>query len=75
MTRRVEEEKELVFGRRGLDLVSLYSSIHYPPPSPQAGDRLWGCGRADYRPFPPWEWVPFFLFHSFLSAGSEVGGG
>lgn len=36
----------------GLNLVWLHPSAHDPLPGPQAGDRLWGCGRADYRPVP-----------------------
>lgn len=47
---RVEVENRL---GGGFNLVSLHPSINNPPPpSPRAVDRLWGCGRADYRPVP-----------------------
>lgn len=42
---------------------------------PQAGDRLWSCGRADYRPVPVGVGVILPLPLLFLSAGSEVARG
>lgn len=30
----------------------LISTVCNAAPAPQARDRLWGCGRADYRPVP-----------------------
>lgn len=48
-----EEEKRAGGGGGGSTLSHFtHPSIHDPLPSPQAGDRLWGCGRADYRPCP-----------------------
>lgn len=39
---------------------------------PQAGDRLWSCGGADYRPVPVGVGVMLPLPLLFLSAGSDV---
>lgn len=67
-------------GKRAGGVGSTLSHFIHPSMTPcrppmQAGDRLWGCGRADYRPVPLGVGAILPLPLLFLSAGSEVGGG
>lgn len=59
-------------GSGGLTLSYFTHPSTTPPSSAQAGDRLQGCGRADYRLL--WEWATFFHFQPFFVCGIWGGG-